>query len=69
MSGLQGPVVLKKRFLDVLIMVSIARISRLVKFMGVSINTFVHAGGFIPGGFTGMTLPIQEICIRYGNIW
>jgi uncharacterized membrane-anchored protein YitT (DUF2179 family) len=32
-----------------------------------NINTFVHAGGLIPGGFTGLTLLIQEICLRYGN--
>ncbi|MDR1566264.1 MAG: YitT family protein [Treponema sp.] len=32
-----------------------------------NINTFVHAGGLIPGGFTGLTLLIQEICSRYGN--
>ena len=36
--------------------------------MAFNINTFVHAGGLIPGGFTGMTLLIQEICLRYGNI-
>jgi uncharacterized membrane-anchored protein YitT (DUF2179 family) len=35
--------------------------------MAFNINTFVHAGGLIPGGFTGMTLLIQEICLRYGN--
>jgi uncharacterized membrane-anchored protein YitT (DUF2179 family) len=32
-----------------------------------NINTFVHAGGLIPGGFTGLTLLIQEICLRYGG--
>jgi len=35
--------------------------------MAVNINTFVHAGGLIPGGFTGVTLLIQEICKRYWN--
>jgi uncharacterized membrane-anchored protein YitT (DUF2179 family) len=35
--------------------------------MAFNIDTFVHAGGLIPGGFTGLTLLIQEICIRYGN--
>ena len=33
--------------------------------MAFNINTFVHAGGLIPGGFTGLTLLIQEICLRY----
>jgi uncharacterized membrane-anchored protein YitT (DUF2179 family) len=36
--------------------------------MSFNINTFVHAGGLIPGGFTGLTLLIQEIALRYGNI-
>ncbi|MDR2480208.1 MAG: YitT family protein [Treponema sp.] len=36
--------------------------------MAFNINTFVHAGGLIPGGFTGLTLLIQEICLRYGNV-
>jgi len=33
-----------------------------------NINTFVHAGGLLPGGFTGLTLLIQEVFLRYGNI-
>ena len=32
-----------------------------------NIKTFVAAGGLIPGGFTGLSLLIQEICLRYGN--
>ena len=35
--------------------------------MALNLNTFVHAGGLIPGGFTGLTLLIQEICLRYGK--
>ena len=35
--------------------------------MAFNINTFVHAGGLLPGGFTGLTLLIQEICWRYGQ--
>jgi len=35
--------------------------------MAFNLNTFVHAGGLIPGGFTGLTLLIQEICARYGG--
>ncbi|MDR0720040.1 MAG: YitT family protein [Treponema sp.] len=34
--------------------------------MAFNINTFVKAGGLIPGGFTGLTLLTQEICQRYG---
>jgi uncharacterized membrane-anchored protein YitT (DUF2179 family) len=36
--------------------------------MAFNINTFVKAGGLIPGGFTGLTLLLQEICSRYLNI-
>ena len=32
-----------------------------------NINTFIHAGGLLPGGFTGVTLLVQEICLRYGG--
>ena len=32
-----------------------------------NINTFIRAGGLIPGGFTGLTLLTQEICQRYGG--
>ncbi|MDR1802226.1 MAG: YitT family protein [Treponema sp.] len=35
--------------------------------MAFNINTFVHAGGLLPGGFTGLVLLMQEICLRYGN--
>jgi uncharacterized membrane-anchored protein YitT (DUF2179 family) len=35
--------------------------------MAFNLNTFVHAGGLIPGGFTGLTLLIQELCLRFGN--
>jgi len=35
--------------------------------MAFNIKTFVSAGGLIPGGFTGLTLLIQEICLRYFN--
>ena len=36
--------------------------------MAFNINTFVHAGGLIPGGFTGLTLLIQEVFDRYLDI-
>ena len=36
--------------------------------MAFNINTFVHAGKIFPGGFTGLTLLIQEAFLRYGNI-
>jgi len=35
--------------------------------MSFNIRTFVHAGGLIPGGFTGLSLLLQEICLRFGN--
>ena len=36
--------------------------------MAFNINTFVKAGGLIPGGFNGLTLLIQEIFQQYLNI-
>jgi uncharacterized membrane-anchored protein YitT (DUF2179 family) len=36
--------------------------------MAFNINTFVHAGGLIPGGFTGLSLLIQDIFLRYLDI-
>jgi uncharacterized membrane-anchored protein YitT (DUF2179 family) len=36
--------------------------------MAFNINTFVRAGELIPGGFTGLTLLIQEIGRRFGNV-
>jgi uncharacterized membrane-anchored protein YitT (DUF2179 family) len=36
--------------------------------MSFNINTFVQAGGLIPGGFTGLTLLIQETLLRYTGI-
>jgi uncharacterized membrane-anchored protein YitT (DUF2179 family) len=36
--------------------------------MAFVLNTFVHAGGIIPGGFTGLTLLIQECALRFGGI-
>ena len=33
--------------------------------MAFNINTFVHAGGLVPGGFTGLTLLLQECGRRY----
>jgi uncharacterized membrane-anchored protein YitT (DUF2179 family) len=36
--------------------------------MAFNLNTFVRAGGLIPGGFTGLTLLIQESVLRFGGI-
>ena len=36
--------------------------------MAVNLNTFVHAAGLLPGGFTGITLLIQEVFAKYLNI-
>jgi uncharacterized membrane-anchored protein YitT (DUF2179 family) len=36
--------------------------------MAFDLNTFVHAGGLIPGGFTGLTLLIQESALRFGGV-
>jgi len=33
--------------------------------MAFNINTFVNAGELIPGGFTGITVLVQKICLNY----
>ncbi|MDR2485746.1 MAG: YitT family protein [Treponema sp.] len=35
--------------------------------MAFNLKTFINAGELIPGGFTGLTLLIQEVCLRYGG--
>ncbi|MDR2759120.1 MAG: YitT family protein [Spirochaetaceae bacterium] len=36
--------------------------------MAFDLNTFVQAGGLIPGGFTGLALLIKEIAFRSGGV-
>ena len=36
--------------------------------MAVNINTFVHTGGLLPGGASGLTLLIQDSFLTYGGI-
>ncbi len=36
--------------------------------MAFNLNSFVHQGNLIPGGFTGLTILIQEICKKYLNL-
>ena len=36
--------------------------------MAVNLNTFVHAAGLLPGGFTGITLLLQEIFAKFLKI-
>jgi len=36
--------------------------------MAFNINTFVRAGSLLPGGFTGLTLLIQEMALRYWSV-
>ena len=33
--------------------------------MALNINTFVHAGGLLPGGASGLTLLLQEIFLKF----
>ena len=35
--------------------------------MAFDMNTFIKAGGILPGGFTGLVVLIQEICLRFGH--
>ncbi|MDR0866903.1 MAG: YitT family protein [Planctomycetota bacterium] len=36
--------------------------------MAFNINTFVHAGGILPGGFTGVALLTRDIAAKYADI-
>ncbi len=36
--------------------------------MALNLNTLVHTAGLLPGGFTGITLLLQEIFLKYLNI-
>ncbi len=36
--------------------------------MALNIKTFVHTGGLLPGGATGLTLLIQQICLKFFGI-
>jgi uncharacterized membrane-anchored protein YitT (DUF2179 family) len=36
--------------------------------MAFNLNTFVHAGGLVPGGFTGLALLIRESALRFSGI-
>lgn len=36
--------------------------------LALNINTFVHTGGLLPGGFTGITLLLQEIFSKFAGI-
>ncbi|MBQ4378859.1 MAG: YitT family protein [Treponema sp.] len=36
--------------------------------MAVNLNTFVHTAGLLPGGFTGITLLLQEVFLKFFGI-
>lgn len=36
--------------------------------MAVNLNTFVHTAELLPGGFTGITLLLQEIFLKYAGV-
>jgi len=36
--------------------------------LGLNLNSFVHFGGLIPGGFTGISILIQKLIITFFNI-
>lgn len=36
--------------------------------MSLNINTFVHSGGLLPGGFTGLSLLVQEVFSRFCGV-
>ena len=54
---------LRKNMVVRVIAVSVASL-----IMALNINTFIHTGGLLPGGASGLTLLIQEICFKFLNI-
>ena len=36
--------------------------------MAINLNTFVHSAGLFPGGFTGVSLLVQEVLRRFCDI-
>ncbi len=58
----------KKRGLMGNIVVRILVVSFASLVMAMNINTFVHTGGLLPGGASGLTLLIQEIFRKFLNI-
>ena len=54
---------LKKNMVWRVILISLASL-----IMAVNINTFVHTGGLIPGGATGITLLLQEVALKFFGI-
>ena len=36
--------------------------------MAINLNTFVHSAGLLPGGFTGITLLLQEVFQKFLGI-
>ena len=51
---------LKKNMVWRVILISLSSL-----IMAININTFVHTGGLIPGGATGITLLLQEVALKY----
>lgn len=48
--------------------VRVIAVSAASLIMALNINTFIHTGGLLPGGASGLTLLIQEICSKFFNI-
>ncbi|MDR2056476.1 MAG: YitT family protein [Desulfovibrio sp.] len=46
----------------------IALVTAASVLMAFNLNTFVHAGGLIPGGFTGLALLIKESALRFAGV-
>lgn len=58
----------KKRVLERYPILRILMVVVAAVLMAVNLKTFVHAGGLFPGGFTGLTLLVQEIFSRFFRI-
>ena len=53
----------KVKTIRTIILVAIASL-----IMSINIKTFVHSGGLLPGGITGLSLLVQRIFLRFFNL-
>lgn len=58
----QKTILIKKEILKIIVMVLGSII------VALNINSFVHFGNIVPGGFTGITILVQRLFITYFNI-
>lgn len=58
--------IMKKNVMDEIRRIALCVAAGMI--MAVNIRTFVHTGGLLPGGFSGLALLLQQIAHKYFNI-